>query len=84
MTYTIHRVTHTKTQTIRWPTGDRPEEKHVEAVEDVTVYGTEDDLTFLIKLLEDSNVSFSKLKTCVKFKTSTGKYEDIEKQLDSF
>jgi hypothetical protein len=81
MTYNIRRVTHTKTHTTKWPTGDRPEEKHVEAVEDVTVYGTEDVLAYLTKLVELHNISFSRLKTCVKFKTSTEKYEDTEKQL---
>jgi glycine cleavage system regulatory protein len=81
MIYNIRRAAYTKTCITEWPTGDRPAEKHVESVEDVTVYGTEDVLAHLTKLLEDHNVSFSRLKTCVKFKTSTKKYEDTEKQL---
>jgi hypothetical protein len=81
MSYNIRRNTRTKTQTIEWPTGDRPAEKHFESVEDITVCGTDDVLTFLIKLCEQHNVSCSRLKTCVKYKTSTKKYEDIAKQL---
>jgi hypothetical protein len=81
MTYNIKRNTITKTQTDSYPTGDRPEETYVRAREEVSVYGTEDVLAYLTKLLEHHNVSFSRLKTCVKFKTSTEKYEDIEKHL---
>jgi hypothetical protein len=81
MAYNIVRDTITKTETYSYPTGDRPEETHVRAREEVSVYGTEDVLAYLTKLLEYHNVSFSRLKTCVKFKTSTEKYDAIEKQL---
>jgi hypothetical protein len=80
-TYNIKRNTITKTQTYSYPTGDRSEEKYVRVREELTVYGTEDVLAYLTKLLERHNISFSRLKTCVKFNTSTEKYEDIEKHL---
>jgi hypothetical protein len=82
MTYNITRNTITKTEKHGYPTGDRPEEKYVRIREELTVYGTEDVLAYLTKLLEHHNVSFSRLKTCVKSKTSAEKYDDIKKQLD--
>jgi len=58
MEYNIRRNTHTKMHITRWPTGDRPEETYVRAREEVSVYGTEDVLAYLIKLLKDHNVCF--------------------------
>ena len=78
MSYNISRdkITKKKTTII----GERITiEEHT--IEDVVVYGTNDILAFLAKLLEERNVSFHRLKTCMKFKTITEAFEDIEKQV---
>jgi hypothetical protein len=80
MTFHIGRYTSTTTNTKSYPTGDRTE-KQVTTTEHATVYGTEDVLTWLATQLQNEGIGFSKLKTCIKFTTSTEKYEDIERQL---
>jgi len=81
MTYNIRRLTHTKTSTTTWPTGDRKARVCEAVTEKLTVYGTEDVLTYLTKLLSEHNVFCSRLKTCIKFESSTETYDAIEKQL---
>jgi hypothetical protein len=80
MTYNISRITTINRTTTTHPTGDRTE-KTEQRKEIVTVYGTEDVLTYLTEQLKDNGIGFSRLKTCIKFSTSTEKYEDIERQL---